>query len=210
MELIGSHVDTATLTRLLLEVGLWVVFAVALVETAVFLGLLVPAEPTVLVAALLAERGYFGVTEVALAAFTGALAGDSCGYLLGRFGGRRAILREGRLGRLWSRYEPRAREIFSRRPLYAVSGARLLSFVRTLTPWMAGMSGMPYRRFLAYDVVGVAAWAGVSVAAGYLAGESWRLVAGALGTGGALVVIGLVGAVLAGAWLRWRRDGEGG
>jgi len=181
---------------LLIKIGPWVVFAVAMAETAVFFGLLVPAEATVLIGAFLADQGYFEVEHIFAGAFAGALVGDQAGYLLGRYGGARFAGRDGRVGRLWSRYEVMTANLFRRRAAVAVTLSRFLSFVRTLMPWCAGMSRMPYLRFAAYDLLGVLGWAGGSVALGYLAGESWKLIAGALGTAGglalALIVLGIV------------------
>jgi dephospho-CoA kinase len=177
---------------LLLQVGPWIVFAAAAAETAVFLGLLIPAEATVLVAAFLAEAGYFEVEDVLLATLAGAFIGDQIGYLLGRYGGRRVAGRGGMVGRMWRRHEARAILLFRQRSLLSVSLARSVSFVRTLMPWFAGMSGMSYPRFLFYDILGVLAWGVSSVAAGYLAGRSWHIVAGALGTASALIVAALV------------------
>jgi len=163
-------------------------------ETAFFVGLLVPAEATVLFAAFLADRGFFSVESVLLATAGGAWVGDQCGYVLGRYAGRRVVARGGRLGRLWSRYEARTARLFRHHPSYSVSLARLISFVRTLMPWMAGMSELVYRRFLLYDTIGVTVWAVGSVALGYLAGESWQVLTGVVGTTGALVFV-LVGLI---------------
>ena len=176
------------IVRLLQELGPWVVFAVACVETAFFVGLLIPAEATVLVAAFLAERGYFNVWVVLAATFLGGLLGDQAGYLLGRIGGTKLVAREGRIGRLWKRHEPRAERLFRRHAALSVSLARFISFVRTLMPWFAGMSHMPYGKYFFYDMIGVFGWASASVALGYFAGESWEIVAHALGRTSAIIV----------------------
>jgi membrane-associated protein len=173
---------------LLISWGPWIVFLVAAAETAFFLGLLLPAEATVLLAAFLAGRGYFQVEDVLAATFFGGLTGDQIGYGLGRFGGARLAARQGLTGRLWGRYEAGVAALFRRRSLVGITLSRFISFVRTLMPWFAGMSRVPYRRFLLYDLLGVAGWAVGSVALGVLAGESWRLIVSAVGTVGALVI----------------------
>ncbi|HEX6939969.1 MAG TPA: DedA family protein [Longimicrobiales bacterium] len=185
------------ITSLLLAIGPWVVFAVVAVETAAFVGLLVPAEATVLVAAFLADRGYFALGEILAATLCGGVVGDHTGYLLGRFGGSRIVARGNGLGRLWHRHEAAASDLFRRHSALSVSLARFLSFIRTLMPWFAGMSRMPYGRFLVFDALGVLGWGIGSILLGYLAGESWNLVASTLGTVGGvafgvLLVAGLV------------------
>jgi dephospho-CoA kinase len=177
--------------QLLIRVGPWIVFLVAATETAFFLGLLVPAEATVLVAAFMADIGYFPIEHVLLATLLGGLTGDHVGYVMGRLYGRRAAVRGGRLGRLWRRYEARSTLLFRRKSILAVTLARFISFVRTLMPWFAGMSGMSYRRFFVYDLLGVVGWGCGSVAAGYVAGRSWQALASALGTASTVIVVGL-------------------
>jgi dephospho-CoA kinase len=190
--------------ELLIRVGPWIVFFVTAAETALFLGLLVPAEATVLVAAFMADLGYFDVSDVLLATLLGAFVGDQIGYALGRVHGRRAEVHAGRLGRLWRRREARATLLFARRSILAISMARFISFVRTLMPWFAGMTRMPYSRFLVYDIIGVLGWGVGSVTAGYLAGRSWQALASGLGVASAVIVIGIIVA-LGGMAVRARR-----
>lgn len=187
--------------QLLIRVGPWIVFLVTAAETALFIGLVVPAEATVLVAAFLAETGYFDLADVLLATLAGGFVGDQIGYALGRFGGRRAAARGGRVGRLWRRYEARATLLFRQRSLLSVTLARFISFVRTLMPWFAGMSGMSYPRFVLYDLAGVLGWGIGSVAVGYLAGRSWHLAASALGTVSTVIFVFAIAFV---AWLAAR------
>jgi len=185
-----------------------VVYFVALVETAFFVGLLVPAEATVLVASFFVAEGIFRLEHVLLATILGGLTGDQLGYALGRFGGRRATVRSGWLGRVWAQHEPRATAMFGRHPIIAVSLARFVSFVRTLMPWFAGMTRMRYPRFFVYDLLGVTGWGAASVMAGYLAGESWHILAGALGTASAVIVALLVIALI--VVIRRGRGGSAG
>lgn len=186
------------LTQLLIEVGPWIVLLVTFVETAFFIGLLIPAEPTILIAAFLAERGYFSVWTVLAATFIGGFLGDQTGYTLGRFGGGKLVAKKGRIARIWARHEPRAARLFSKHTSLSVSLARLISFVRTLMPWFAGMTRMPYGRYVFYDLLGVAVWAAASVALGYLAGESWEAASHIAGrtTVGIIAAVALVALVV--------------
>jgi dephospho-CoA kinase len=180
---------------LLIRLGPWIVLLVTASETAFFIGLIIPAEATVLVAAFMAQAGYFELEDVLLATLLGGLLGDQLGYLLGRFGGRRAAARGGRIGRLWRRHEARAAALFRSRSILSITLARFISFVRTLMPWFAGMSGMPYGRFLFYDTLGVLGWGVGSVAAGFMAGRSWHVLAGALGTFSTVIIVLLLLAI---------------
>ena len=78
-----------------------------------------------------------------------------------------------------------------------MTGARLVSFVRTLMPGMAGFSGLRYRTFLLFDLLGLGLWGSLYVGMGVLAGENWRRVSSLVGSGMLLVF-------LVAAWILWR------
>ncbi len=191
----------ALLQQLLPSLGPWLLVAMTWAETSFITGLVVPAGVATAMAAFLSTQGYFPLEAVVGAAGVGALAGDLTGFWVGRrFGGR---LAEGRgfLTRMARRYEPRTTRLFQRHPIYAVTGARLISFVRTLMPSMAGMSPLTVLRFLAYDLLGVVGYVAMYTAIGTLAGESWRRAVQWVGTGGTL----LLGAAALAVWFLSRR-----
>jgi undecaprenyl-diphosphatase len=85
----------------------------------------------------------------------------------------------------------------------AVFLGRFTAALRVLVPGMAGMSGLPYRKFLAWNAAGGVVWATAFVLAGYLAGDSWRHIEHVAGR--ASIVLALLLAVTAGVVLaaRW-------
>jgi membrane protein DedA with SNARE-associated domain len=164
-------------------------------EAAVFLGFVFPGETAVLLAGFLASTGRVPVVALGVVVVVAAIVGDSVGYEVGkRFGPR--LLRT----RLFSRYEDRvdgARGFLDGRGASAIFVGRFTAFLRAVTPGLAGLSGMRYRRFLAYNAAGGLVWGIGCVAAGYLAGSSYKQVAHYLGQGGAaaaglLVVVAVV------------------
>lgn len=179
---------------LLARVGPGLVLALAFLETVFITGLVMPTGPTIIVATLMARGvGGWGVESVVAAAMLGGLLGDSGGFWIGRRFGRRIFQGEGYFARAAARHLPRAASLASRHPAAGVTFARLISFVRTLSPQLAGMSRLTYPRFLAYDVVGVTGWAALYVGIALLAGESWRVVSGWIGaTGGLLLLVALL------------------
>ena len=87
--------------------------------------------------------------------------------------------------------------MFRRRAVVAVTLARFVSFVRTLMPWFAGMTRMSWPRFFLFDLLGAVGWGVASVTAGYLAGESWSVLAGWLGGASAVIVFAILVTTLA-------------
>lgn len=191
-----------------------VVFLLAVLETAAFVGLAVPGELGLLVGGFAASEGRASLGLMMVLAAVGAMAGDSIGYYIGRrFGAR---LRDGRLGaRVGEKRWQRAEDALRRHGGRAVFLGRFVGILRALVPALAGASGLRYRRFVVWDTLGAVIWGPGLVWLGYMAGGSYEKVAQWTGRAG-LVLLGLallLGAVLAAGhwvsrhpeeWAAWR------
>lgn len=145
-------------------------FLFALAESGLGLGAIVPGE--VAISSLAASvHGPVPILALGLAVALGAVAGDHIGYLVGHFGGSR--LRESRLvRRLGVDRWDKAADLMQRHGFWAVLGSRVLPFVRTVMPVVAGAAGLRYRNFLAASVIGGIGWSAVWVGAGAGIGAS--------------------------------------
>ena len=86
------------------------------------------------------------------------MLGDNIGYAVGRFGGRRLIVRYGaRIGLTESRLAM-VEAFFQRHGGEVVLVARFFAVLRQLNRIVAGSVGMGWWRFLAYNAVGAALW----------------------------------------------------
>ncbi len=197
------------LTALLHGVGgpwVYVVIAAAgFLESAAFVGLVVPGETVMLLGGVLAAAGQADLVGVVLAAVLGAVAGDQAGYTLGRTLG--PSLRSGRAGR-WIGHErwARAEDLVARRGGPAVFLGRWIGFLRAVVPAAAGAVGVPRTTFLAWNAVGGALWASTVVGAGFLAGASWPTIQAWLGTGALVAGVAASVVVLGVLALRRHRD----
>jgi membrane-associated protein len=72
-------------------------------------------------------------------------------------------------------------------------------------PGLAGVSRMPYRRFLLFNALGGLVWGITFCLVGYLAGNSYQVVEQRVGTGGAVVTAVVVLAALLAWHVRRRR-----
>jgi undecaprenyl-diphosphatase len=175
--------------------ALAVVFLLPALESSAFVGFVVPGEIAVLLGGVLASRANVSLGAVLAAAIAGAVVGDTVGYEVGKRWGRRLL--QSMLGRLVKAdHLGRAERYLQTRGGKAVFFGRFTAALRVLIPGLAGMSGMPYRRFAAYNAAGGAVWATGFALAGYLAGDSWRSVEHIAGR--ASVVLLLLGALAAG------------
>jgi undecaprenyl-diphosphatase len=176
--------------------GPWLLFMLAILETCFVTGLVVPSGLATSAATVMALEGVLTLGPVVAAAVGGGFIGDTLGFWIGRASGERFLrggsrwdgLLRGRLGEL--------DEIFGRHPFYSVTVARLVSFVRTVMPMAAGMSGMRYRSYLPYEVAGLLGWAAIYVSIGFAGREGWEAATRIVGAGGTLAFVVATVAVL--------------
>jgi membrane-associated protein len=143
-----------------------------LLETSILVGLVVPGDTMVIVAA----TGVENVAEfvsLAAAVIVGALCGESIGFALGRYFGPR--IRASRLGRRIGEHNwLRAENYLERRGGIAVFVSRFLPVFHSIIPLTVGMSTMPYRRFMRWTVPACVLWALAYVSVGTVAAGSYR------------------------------------
>ena len=189
------------LTRLAPALGNWtygLVGILAYLEAAAFVGLLVPGELTVVLGGAVARSGDISIERLFFLVWFAAAAGDSTGYWLGHRLGRDFLLRHGPRFHITPKVIARVEEIFNMHGGKAIILGRFIGVARAITPFLAGTSHIPYRRFLLYDIPGAGAWAACFLAVGYIVAESAKRAAslshaiglgiGAVAVAGALVV----------------------
>jgi membrane-associated protein len=100
-----------------------------------------------------------------------AVAGNVCGYWLGRLIGPPLFKpRTGLMGRIFKeKYVEQTEEFFLRYGSRALILARFVPIVRTFVTLVAGVGRMDFRRFITYTAIGGILWAcGVTIAGYYL------------------------------------------
>ncbi|WP_327111451.1 DedA family protein [Streptomyces sp. NBC_01341] len=154
--------------------GWWsyaVVFLLTAAETSAFVGLLIPGETAVLIAAAIAGRGDLNGPLLAVVVVAGAVTGDHLGFALGRRCARRPARGRGRAFSGGTR-SGRTSAFLRRHGGAAVFTGKFVGFVRTFLPYAAGFSGMPYRRYVLYSTAASVVWGTGSVLLGYYAGAA--------------------------------------
>jgi membrane protein DedA with SNARE-associated domain len=135
------------------------------------LGIPVPEETVMLVAGFLAGRAILDLRFVYLVCVMSAVSGDCCGFFVGRHGGQRIIARlVTRFATMRQRYE-RLQLFFHTHGSKAVFMARFIAGVRFMAGPMAGAAGMPFFRFLGWNMLGAIIWCALIVTLGYLVGD---------------------------------------
>jgi membrane protein DedA with SNARE-associated domain len=176
-------------------------------EAAILLGFVIPGETAALVGGVLASLHHVNL-EFMLAVIIGsAIVGDTVGYEVGKHLG--PWLLEHRPLRGYPGV-PRGRQLLARWGGPAVFLGRWIALARALVPGLAGMSGMRYRTFLAFNAVGGIVWGTTFVLIGYAAGKSYTAIAGTAGTVSLLVLAVVVAAVVVYVVVRRRRRRQRG
>ncbi|OII43315.1 CDP-alcohol phosphatidyltransferase family protein [Plantibacter sp. MMLR14_011] len=201
MDIIGWVNDAATALPDPLIWLLGLLFTTA--ESGLWLGLVVPGEPVVLLLAAMLDSAPGALVLFLVVALGGSL-GDQIGYLVGRRSGGRlrdsAVIR-----RLGVDGLDRAVEALERRGAQAVFLTRLVPVLRCLTPTAAGVARVPYRSFLAASLLGSLLWSAVYVGVGSLVRATLDTVRQYLGATGWVLLFALVVVVTIVAIARFRR-----
>ena len=134
-----------------------------------------------------------------------AWLGDTTSFYVGRRLGRGFVMRHGpRVGISEERFA-RVEDYFQRHGGKTILIGRFVSLVRALAPFVAGSSGMRYRAFVPYSILGTGIWASAHILIGYIFSRSIDSAAEYAGRGafilGTLIVV-TVAAVVAFRFLR--------
>jgi membrane protein DedA with SNARE-associated domain len=134
-------------------------------------GVPVPGETILIAASIYAGAGRLNVVLVAVVGFLAAVVGDNIGFAIGHFGGRALALRWGKYVFLTSERLDKAEDFFDRHGGKVIVAARFIEGLRQANGIVAGVTGMHWRRFVLFNMIGAALWVGVWVSLGYLAGS---------------------------------------
>jgi membrane protein DedA with SNARE-associated domain/membrane-associated phospholipid phosphatase len=175
-----------------------VVFVVALMESLVVLGLLIPGAALLFGVGALMATGALPIPAILFWTVAGAIAGDLASFLLGRHYHQR--LRVIWPFRRYPKLVNRGVDFFVRHGGKSVFMARFIGPLRPIVPAIAGMMNMTTPRFLLVDSIACILWAPVYILPGMVFGASLGLAAEVASR---LVVLLVVIAAIAwlGIWL---------
>lgn len=120
-------------------------------------GIPAPGQTMLMAAALEAARGNLNLVLLCLVSVLAAVAGNSLGYVIGRSGGRPFLRRL----RINEAREERIAGLFERYGGGFIVLARFLDGARQLNGIVAGVLGMRWWTFTAFNVLGAVLWVGI-------------------------------------------------
>ncbi len=179
--------------------GYWAILLFVMIED---FGIPLPGETVLIAASVYAGAGRLNVVAVGVVGFIAAITGDNIGFAIGHFGGRALVLRWGRYVRLTEERLDHAEAFFERHGGWIITVARFIEVLRQANGIVAGITGMRWLRFLAFNALGAALWVGTWVSLGYLAGNHIGTIYHDITQYSLYVLIALV--VLLAAYIAWR------
>lgn len=153
--------------------GIWIyaiLFAIIFIETGIVAMPFLPGDSLLFVAGAIAAIGGMSLPALMVLLTIAAIAGDAANYSIGRWFGPK----------VWSWESSRwfNKEAFNKThdfyeeygPITIVVG-RFLPFIRTFTPFVAGVADMTYPKFAFYNVIGGILWVCGLTGLGFLVGN---------------------------------------
>lgn len=153
--------------------GYWILLLTSGGESLPVIGLLVPGTVVVLIFGFFSAQGYLNLWILLAFSTVGAIIGDSISYWLGKKG-THLFKAENRILKL-SHLE-RGREFFNKYGNKSIFFGRFLGPIRSIVPFVAGLSGMSNRKFFVWNVIGALGWSGVYLVLGYFFGGLFKTI----------------------------------
>ena len=166
------------------------------------LGIPVGASALVIAAGAFSQQGILDWFPTALLGFLGAVLGDAASFGIGFYAKHWLDQRFGRSA-TWRN----AQRTFNARAGLAIYLTRfVVTSLAIPINLIAGGSGIRFRRFMAYDILGELTWIILYGGLGYWFGSQWELVSGLISNFGGLIL----GVVILGVgiWLGFKRRNQ--
>lgn len=148
--------------------------AAAVATMAEGIGLPTPGQTLLIAGALEAAEGRMNIGLLFILVTLAAIAGNSLGYTIGRWGGR-FVLKKLYVN---PQRQQRLEDLFRRRGGLVVVFGRFVDGLRQLNGILAGVLKMPWWIFTAYNVAGAVLWTGAWALGTYTFGRRIHVIAG--------------------------------
>jgi len=134
---------------------------------ALIAGLLLEGETVLVLAAFMAHRGYLNLALVILIGFVVTFASDQFFFWLGRTKGYQFLEKKP----AWKPDVERARALLGHNTTLLFIGFRFMYGLRTVMPFVFGISKFDPKRFAFLNILGAFLWALIFGLAGYMFGQ---------------------------------------
>jgi membrane-associated protein len=162
-----------TVAQLATQYGPWLyalLFLIIFAETGLVVFPFLPGDSILFISGTVVATSGLNVHLLVALLVVAAVFGDSVNYAVGHYLGPKVFDRP---DSRWIRQEHlrRTQAFYEKYGGVTIIIGRFVPIIRTFAPFLAGVAGMTYRKFLSYNVIGAVAWIASLVYAGYLFGN---------------------------------------
>jgi len=140
-------------------------------ETGLFVGFFLPGDSLLVTAGLFAARGELNILILIPLLLFAAISGNTTGYTIGRKAGQ-ALFNKPQSKFFRRDHLLKTRAFYEKYGGITIVMAQFMPFARTFAPAVAGVSEMPYRRFVFFNIIGAIFWIVSMTCIGYFLGRS--------------------------------------
>jgi len=165
---LDKHLEAVAVTY-----GIWIyaiLFAIIFVETGVVAMPFLPGDSLLFVAGAIAAIGGMSLPALMILLTIAAIAGDAANYSIGRWFGPKVFAWE---DSRWFNKDAfnKTHDFYEKHGPITIVAGRFLPFIRTFTPFVAGVADMTYPKFAFYNIIGGILWVCGLTGLGFLVGN---------------------------------------
>lgn len=174
-----------------------ILFAIIFAETGFVITPFLPGDSLLFAAGALIAQGGTGLSiyMLAIILIIAAFAGNTVNYLLGGYLGPKVFKEKNKILKL--EYYLQTQAFFEKHGAIAVILSRFMPIIRTIAPFVAGVSRMPLLKYSLYNIIGGASWIIVFLFAGFFLGNVPFFKAHFALVGVAIILISIVPPIIA-------------
>lgn len=164
---IDVHLAQITATYGVLTYG--ILFGIIFMETGLVFTPFLPGDSLLFAAGALAALGNLNIFILVGLLFFAALTGDTTNYFIGHFFGKKIVAHP--IIPINEEHIKKTEAFFKKYGRKTIIIARFVPFIRTFTPFVAGVGNMGYGKFITYSIFAAVLWVSIATFAGYFFGN---------------------------------------
>ena len=145
------------------------IFLIIFVETGVVFFPFIPGDSLLFASGFFASTGEFNIFALLGVAWAAAILGDQCNFMIGHFFGSK-IIASGKVKAMTPERMAKSEAFLDKWGKLAIFLGRFFPFIRTFVPFIAGMGGMKWHHFVAFNILGGITWSTIFTLLGYFFG----------------------------------------
>ena len=145
------------------------IFLIIFVETGVVFFPFLPGDSLLFASGFFASTGEFNIFVLLGVAWAAAILGDQSNFMIGHFFGTK-IIESGKVKAMTPERMAKSEAFLDKWGKLAIFLGRFFPFIRTFVPFIAGMGGMKWHHFVAFNILGGITWSTIFTLLGYFFG----------------------------------------